>query len=100
LFSDMKPSSDFLRRLFYEEGESDAVRPLPEEVEFHMLLGFRMARRARRADDGSVSVASQARLEAQAQAATIRALDRAHVEILRAPETRERLNHLLAQRFD
>jgi hypothetical protein len=99
-FADMKPSSDYLRRLFYETGDESTARLLPEEVEFHMLLDFRMRRSASRADDGSVSVASQARLEAQVQAETIRALDFGHVDILESPEARERLNHLLAERFE
>lgn len=99
-FADMKPSSDYLRGLFYEAGDENAARLLPEEVEFHMLLGFRMRRRASRADDGSVSVASQARREAQEQAETIRALDFGHVDILDSPEARERLNLLLAERFE
>jgi hypothetical protein len=65
-----------------------------------MLFGFRMSGRRRLADDGTVSVASQVRPEAQEQAATMRALDQGHVEILHSPEARERLNFLLAQRFD
>ncbi len=97
---DMAPSSDFLRWLFHEDGEHRAARSLPGGVEFHMLFGFRMSGRGRLADDGTVSVASQVRPEAQEQAATMRALDQGHVEILRSPEARERLNFLLAQRFD
>jgi hypothetical protein len=97
VFLDVAPSSDFLRDLFYT---GDAVRELPEGLEFHLVFGFRMSRRANVADDGTVSVASQLRPEAQAQAASIRGLDRGHVEILDSPETRERVNRLLAQRFD
>ena len=99
-FSDMRPSSEFLRRLFHEDGSHQAPRVLPNEVEFHLLFGFRMARRGRLADDGTVSVASQLRPEVQEEARTMRALDRGHVEILDSPEARERLNTLLAQRFD
>jgi pimeloyl-ACP methyl ester carboxylesterase len=99
-FADMKPSSAYLRGLFYGDAGRSAARRLPEGAEFHMLLGFRMRGRGRIAGDGTVSVASQARLEAQAQAATIRALDRGHADILQAPEASERLNLLLAQRFD
>jgi pimeloyl-ACP methyl ester carboxylesterase len=97
VFQDVAPSSDFLRSLFYA---GEAVRELPEGVEFHLVFGFRMSRRANLASDGTVSVASQMRPEAQAQAASIRGLDRGHVAILDSPEAREWVNGLLARRFD
>jgi pimeloyl-ACP methyl ester carboxylesterase len=99
-FHDMRPSSAYLRWLFHEDGDVGTARRLPPGVEFHMLFGFRMSGRRRVADDGTVSVASQVRPEAQEQAATMRALDQGHVEILHSAETRERLNALLVQRFD
>jgi hypothetical protein len=64
-----------------------------------MILGFQMQRRGGTSGDGTVSVASQARLEAQEQARTVRALDYGHTQILRSPEVVERVNGLLAQRF-
>ena len=51
------------------------------------------------ASDGRVSVASQALLQAQEEAQTIRALDYGHVDILQSPELMERLGLLLEQRF-
>ena len=51
------------------------------------------------ANDGNVSVASQARLEAQSQAVSVRALDVDHQDILTSPDTIERVNELLAERF-
>jgi pimeloyl-ACP methyl ester carboxylesterase len=97
--ADMRPSSEYLRWLFYRDEQRALPRPLPEGVEFHMLFGFRMAGASSTASDGSVTLASQARLEAQEQAATIRALDRRHVEILSSAEAIARVNRLLAERF-
>jgi hypothetical protein len=64
-----------------------------------MIFGFRMAGASSVANDGTVSVASLARIEAQEQAVTIRALDYGHVDILHSPEMVARLNFLLDHRF-
>jgi pimeloyl-ACP methyl ester carboxylesterase len=98
-FSDMDPKSEYLRLLFYEDEARSRIRRLPPSTEFHMLFGYRMSGRSKRANDGSVSVKSQARLEAQEQAASVRALNYRHVTILRSPEVVARLNLLLAERF-
>jgi pimeloyl-ACP methyl ester carboxylesterase len=99
-FQDMSPSSDFLRRLFYEDEAQRNARRLGSSVEFHMLFGFRMRTRSRIANDGTVTVASQTRPEAQAQAKTQRALDAGHVDILASEETLARVTQLLGARFD
>ncbi len=96
-FHDMNPSSDYLRRMFYD---GDKVRSLLPAVEFHLVYGFKMSSSKPVADDGTVTVASQTRTEAQDQAATQRAYDHGHVGILHAPEVATRLNWLLSQRFD
>jgi pimeloyl-ACP methyl ester carboxylesterase len=96
-FHDMNPSSAYLRSLFYDD--EGRVRRLPDEVAFHLLLGFRMKSRSKIANDGTVSVASQARLEAQEQAASVRAFDAGHAEILSNPEVIARVNRLLDERF-
>lgn len=96
-FRDMNPASDYLRWLFY--GDDGRVRELPEGTAFHLLLGFHMKASSGTANDGTASVASQARLEAQEQAASVRALDVGHVEILSSPEALAHVNRLLAQRF-
>lgn len=98
-FDDMSPSSDYLRWLFYQDEDRKRVRGLPARVEHHMMFGFRMSGLGSTADDGSVTVASQARLEAQEQAASVRAFDYGHVEILHSPEAVARLNRLLVGRF-
>jgi pimeloyl-ACP methyl ester carboxylesterase len=95
-FEDMSPKSDYLRWLYYEHEE---LRSLPPSAEFHLVFGYRMDGSSQVANDGSVSVASQARLEAQAQATTIRALDYGHVAILASPEALAHVNQLLGTRF-
>jgi pimeloyl-ACP methyl ester carboxylesterase len=62
-FQDMAPASGYLRWLFY--AEDGTRRSLPEEVDVHLILAFGMRSRSSTANDGTVSVASQARLEAQ-----------------------------------
>lgn len=98
-FSDMDPKSEFLLSLFYEDGARSRIRPLPPSTEFHMLFGFRQSERSRRANDGTVSVKSQARYEAQEQAASVRALNFGHVPILSSREAVTRVNQLLAASF-
>lgn len=99
-FQDMSPTSDFLRQLFWEDEAQRSPRWLGSSVEFHMLFGYRMRSRSRTANDGVVTVASQTRPEAQAQARTMRALDAGHVEILESEETFARVMQLLGERFD
>lgn len=99
VFADMAPDSDYLRWLFYRDEAGRVPKPLPRGVVHHLMFGFHMSGRGRTAADGSVTVASQARLEAQEQAASVRAFDRGHVEILSAPEAVERVNRLLAETF-
>lgn len=98
-FVDMRPSGGFLRWLFYTDEHATRVRPLPEGVEFHMLFGFHMDGLSSTANDGTVTVASETRLQAQEQASTVRALDQTHVGILRSPEAIARIDRLLAERF-
>jgi hypothetical protein len=99
-FQDMNPESEFLRWTFYEDEERANVKSMPDHVAFHMIFGFRMSGSSAIADDGTVSVASQARLEAQEQALSIRALDYGHVPILQSPEVIGRVNLLLERSFD
>ncbi len=99
-FQDKSPASDFLRRLFWEDTEPRSVRTLGSPVEFDMLFGYRMRSRSSIANDGSVTLASQTRAEAQVQAKSLRAIDAGHVDILSNEETLARVKQLLAERFD
>ncbi|MBW2241982.1 MAG: alpha/beta hydrolase [Deltaproteobacteria bacterium] len=92
---DIAPESDFLRGLFYREG--DTRRKLPDHLPHHMLFGFR------RDDslpglcsDTVVSVASELRSEAQEEAVTIFGYDTDHVGILNREDAAARLNGFLA----
>jgi pimeloyl-ACP methyl ester carboxylesterase len=98
-FADMSPSSDYLRWLFYEDEDRKISKSLPEDVDYHLIFGFRMKGSGKIADDGSVTVASQARVEAQEQALSVRAWDYGHVQILHSPEAVTRMNRLLDDRF-
>lgn len=98
-FTDMSPSSDYLQWVFYREDGSN-TRSLPKGTKYHLLFGFRMAKSAALANDGTVSLASQLRPVVQEQAITQRGYDYGHTDILHAPEVVERVNLLLEQRFD
>ena len=98
-FQDMSPTSEYLAWLFYQEGGRATPRRLPPDTAFHMLFGFRMSGSSDVATDGTATVASQARLEAQEEALSVRALDLGHVDILESPLTLERVNRLLGERF-
>jgi pimeloyl-ACP methyl ester carboxylesterase len=98
-FKDMNPSSDYLRWVFYQDEERQVLRHLPEDVDYHMIFGFRMNSSKDVADDGTVTVASQTRPEARDQALTRWPLDSGHVEILHSEDAVSRLSLLLDQRF-
>ncbi len=99
-FKDMNPSSDYLRWIFYKDEKRESLRTLPKRVDYHMIMGFRMSSAKRVADDSSVTLASQARIEAQEEAQTIRAWDYDHWDILKSPEATARMNLLLNRRFE
>jgi pimeloyl-ACP methyl ester carboxylesterase len=109
-FRDMSPTSDYLRWLFHtsseEAGEKGASgdlaapKRLPSGVEYHMVLGFKMSKSSSVANDGTVTVASQARLDAQREARSVRAFDEGHVGILHTPETLSHINALIEARLD
>ena len=46
VFLDMRPSSDFLRNLFYRDADGKALRRLPRGVKTDLLFGFSMRRSA------------------------------------------------------
>lgn len=98
-FQDMNPGSDYLGGAFYEDEERETRRRLPEHVEYHMALGARLKMEKVVEDDGVITVASQARLQAKEEAQTIRWFDYGHVEILRSPELSRWLDLLLERRF-
>ena len=65
-----------------------------------MLFGFRKSSLSEVSDDGTVTMASALRAEAQQQASTLRSYDNGHSDILDNPDVVERVNGLLSERFD
>jgi pimeloyl-ACP methyl ester carboxylesterase len=96
-FKDMDPSSEYLRWIFYEGEGKEVPKRLPRGAAHHLIFGFGGSGAV--CNDDTVTCASEARQEAQAQAMSVRALDYRHVDILRSPEVVARLNRLLDDRF-
>jgi pimeloyl-ACP methyl ester carboxylesterase len=94
---DIAPSSDFLKNLFWREGDPDAPETLPDQTAFHMLWGFGGPNNN---TDGVVSIASQQRAEAQDQASSNRGFAEDHTGILKSDDVKTRINAILAARFD
>jgi len=83
---DMVPNSEYLRSL-YERGIG-----LPH----YLLFAFRQEGRSSEANDGTVTVASQLRQEAQRDATRIEGYNETHMSVLEAKNVSERVNGLLA----
>lgn len=85
---DMQPDGPFLSSLF--------ERPLPRNVPHALLFGHRGGYSlVRPNNDGSVTLASQLRPEAQAQAMLVQGFDEDHVSILAAPRVTDYVFRLL-----
>jgi pimeloyl-ACP methyl ester carboxylesterase len=91
---DMAPSSDFLKNLFWREDDPNTPRTLPDETAFHMLWGYGGPDNN---TDGAVSIASQQRAEAQAQASSNRSFAEGHTSILGSDDVKARVNAILAE---
>lgn len=99
-FRDMNPGSDYQWWIFYEDESKKTLKQLPPRTEFHLLFGFRKSGSSAASDDGTVTVASALRIEAQQQARTLRGYDDGHAEILHDANAMKRVNQLLSERFD
>lgn len=85
---DMQPDGDFLRTLF--------ERPLPPQVRHALLFGHRGGSLLHRTgSDGTVTLASQLRHEAEAAAAMVLAFDADHAGILSSPSMHTQLGRVL-----
>lgn len=97
---DMNPAGPFLRNLFYTAPDYRKPRPLPEDVEFHMLFGYqRKDGSLGPSGDGTLTVRSEARIEAVEAAKSVLPLDYDHVGILHSPEAAARLDRILHDTF-
>lgn len=88
VWTDMDPKGKFLVNLFNA--------PLPKEMPHYLLFGVGSDNTISFGkNDGSVSLASQLRLEAQEQAKEIRGFDNGHVSILSSKEVLAKLFGIL-----
>lgn len=84
----MAPDSRFLQGLFAEG--------LPGDIPHHLLFGYRNnVLVGRTSGDGTITLASQLRDEAQTQASSQRGFDEDHLSILEAPALLEHFNRLV-----
>lgn len=85
---DMQPEGNFLARLF--------ERPLPATMNYTLLFGHRGGYNLLRpTSDGTVTLASQLRPEAQAEAGLVMGFDEDHVSILTSPQVFGQVARLL-----
>jgi len=87
----MAPDSRFLKELFAD--------PLPVGIPHHLLFGYRNnVLVGTTSGDGTISLVSQLRWEAQAQATSLRGFDEDHLSILNADAVHKHFNRLLQAR--
>jgi pimeloyl-ACP methyl ester carboxylesterase len=87
-WEDLAPGSRFLKELFYL---NDTRRKLPDDMSKHLLFSFIDSG----AGDGTVSLASELRPEAQEEANRMYGYQKSHMGILNSPETAIVVNKLL-----
>jgi pimeloyl-ACP methyl ester carboxylesterase len=94
---DMAPGSEYQRSLFYKDPDSTSIpRSLPRATPHHLLFTFKQGSVALgEANDGTVTVASQLRQEAQRGAARLYGFNETHMGVLESAETSALLNDLL-----
>lgn len=85
---DMQPLGPFMQRLF--------TQPLPKDVTHTLLFGHRGGYNLLRpTTDGTVTIASQLRPEAQSEARLVMGFDEDHVSILSAPNVVDQVTRAL-----
>ncbi|MCQ8102578.1 alpha/beta hydrolase [Methylomonas sp. SURF-2] len=91
-WEDLAPGSRFLHDLFYTgNGEEASRRKLPDTMSKHLLFSFIESQ----AGDGTVSLLSELRAEAQDEADRIHGFPQSHMGILNTQETANLLKRLL-----
>ncbi len=89
-WNDLCPHGRFLKALF--------AKPLPPGIDYYLLFSHRGGRGiVRPNNDGAVTLASQLRPEAQAEAKRIFGFDESHTGILSSPEVLARYDALLLE---
>jgi len=90
---DLAPGSEFLTRLFYTGKDTGSTRRfLPATTTYHLIFAFLPTE----SGDGTISLTSQLRWEAQQEAAHLYGISQSHAGVLTAPRTAELLNRLLS----
>lgn len=87
---DMAPDSNFLRELFVDAGTAQRRR-LPSVISHHLLFTFLPTE----SGDGTVSLASQLRPEAQEEATRLRGFQQSHEGVLADPAAMAIIGRLL-----
>jgi len=88
---DVKPGSEFLANLFFEDPEDRTIRrPLPDQVSFYLIFGV---------EDKTVPVPSEVRWEAARDARERWPLIYNHTAILDSPEASQLLTEILDREF-
>ena len=86
-WTDMSPDSAFMSNLF--------SKPLPESVEYHLIFTFLGDARSGPPNDGTVSLISQLRADAQREAITMRGYSLGHTAVLAEEDVSTHLQTLL-----
>ncbi len=98
---DMDPASNFLKGLFFEPPDYRRPRPLPDQVQFHMIFGYKRPEESRGPSGDSVlTLKSEARMEAILAARSVLPLDYDHVGILASEEAATRVDAVLHDAFE
>lgn len=90
-WEELAPGSRFLKQLFYTGDQSETRRRLPDTMAKHLLFSFIDSE----AGDGTVSLASQLRAEAQDETDRLYGYQASHMGILNSPEVAHQINLLL-----
>ncbi|MGZ8157709.1 MAG: lipase family alpha/beta hydrolase [Methylobacter sp.] len=90
-WEDLAPGSRFLKQLFYTGDQSEARRRLPDTMAKHLLFSFIDSE----AGDGTVSLASELRAEAQDEADRVYGYPKSHMDILNTADVAHQINRLL-----
>jgi hypothetical protein len=88
---DMAPGSKFLSHLFYDGAQSERRR-LPSNLSHHLIFTFL----GTESDDGTVSLESQLRPEAQEESFRLYGFLQSHIGVLNDSKTSELLNRILS----
>ncbi len=97
----LAPDSPFLTEMFFEGGEAGGTRKyLPATLTYHLLFAFRRNSSSfGPSDDGTITVESQTRWEAQDDADhRLYGFNETHVGVLESEETSRLINEILADR--